>query len=108
MTEKRKRNLEKWEALISEWSASGLSVAKYCRSTGIPAWKFRYWRDKTKRGSRKSRRRGAFLEMAFSEDSASSGKLVVELSSGVLIRLEAGFDPGDLERVLRILGGASC
>ena len=108
MTEKRKRNLEKWEALISEWRASGLSVAKYCRSTGIPVWKFRYWRDKTKRCGGKSRRRGAFLEMAFTEDSASTGKLVVELSSGVLIRLEAGFDSADLEKVLRTLGGASC
>ena len=108
MTEKRRKNLEKWEALISKWRASGLTVAKYCRLTGIPAWKFRYWRDNTKRGPSESRRRGAFLEMAFSEDATSSGKLVVELSSGVRIRLEAGFDPGDLERVLRTLGGASC
>jgi hypothetical protein len=108
MTEKRKIKLEKWEAVVAGWRASGLSVAEYCRRNDIPAWKFRYWREKTNREARGAARGGRFVELPFSDSSADNGKLVVELASGVRIRLEAGFDPADLARVLRTLGGPAC
>jgi len=107
MMERRKSKLEKWEAIVAGWRASGLSVAEYCRRQGLPAWKFRYWREKTSRGARGRARRGPFVELPLS-GASDSGNLVVELASGVRIRLEAGFDPADLERVLRTLGGSAC
>ena len=108
MTERRKSKLEKWEAVVAGWRASGMSVAEYCRMKDIPAWKFRYWREKTNRGARGGARLGRFVELPFSDASGDTGRLVVELASGVRIRLEAGFDPADLARILRTLGGSGC
>ena len=65
-------------------------------------------RMKTSRVARGGARPGRFVELPFSDASADDGRVVVELASGVRIRLEAGFDPAVLARVLRALGGSRC
>ena len=106
MTEKKKRKHEEWGSVISDWRGSGLSVAKYCRSAGIPAWKFRYWSRKLS-SHEAGARKGGFREMTFAQGDIAVAGFVVELPSGVRVRLQGGFSSDDLKRLLSVLGGAA-
>lgn len=35
-----------WEELISEFEKSNSSLSYFCKTWGVPTWKFHYWRRK--------------------------------------------------------------
>ena len=88
-----------WQRIITEQEASGLKAAAFCRQRGLPTWKFSYWR-KVLSGSRgEPARAEGFMEVRARR---AAGGIWVE--SGVWrVRVEPGFDPATLRRVLEAL-----
>ena len=90
---------------MARWNATELSQVEYCRRNRISIKSFQYWRRKSERN---------FAPPALVELSAPKS-LPVSLLSGhaelclvvnqqYRIEIGKGFDPEDLERVVRVLG----
>jgi hypothetical protein len=92
-----------WEKVIEEWSATGLSQTEYCRQKRIRIKSFQYW----KRNLRRSVCAPALVELPLKLTPTamlrSSPELCVVVDQLFRIEIERGFDPEDLERVIRVL-----
>jgi hypothetical protein len=90
-----------WENHISRHSAAGLSQAGYCKLNKISLKSFQYW----KRRSRRNEPPPTLIEVPVPSPlpvlSLPQLCLVVERYR---IEIGKGFDPEDLERVVRMLG----
>ena len=104
----------RWQRLVSQWSASGLSQAEFCRRRGLQAVTFSWW--KRKLGKAPS---PAFVEVdpdsgdvRASSPIAGAGDPGIEmyevlLGNGRLIRVPPSFDDGALTRLIAVVESAS-
>ncbi len=95
-----------WEKHIEKWESSGLSQAEYCRQNGVNIKSFHHWK----------RRAGHLcckpvlvelplpgtLQPSFSPP--GQGPQFCLVNDRFRIEIGKGFDAGDFERVVRILG----
>jgi hypothetical protein len=92
-----------WEKLLEQWRTTGLSQREYCRQNKIGLRTFKYWKSKI--GSRCSN--SALVEVPLQNLPVSllrsCSRLCVVIDQHFRIEIEKGFDPEDLERVLRVL-----
>ena len=94
-----------WEKRLAQWSTSGLSQAEYCRSNNIGLKSFQYW----KRRSKLNGAPPALIEVPLSKPLAitalsASPQLCLVVDQRYRVEIAKGFDPEDLERVVRVLG----
>jgi len=94
---------EYWEGELKQWRISGKSVSGYCRSNNISVWKFYYWKKRLNGSCN-----GKFVKLSISEGMVSSTGLWIELSGGIRLIIERGFDSEELSRVLAAAGGGKC
>ena len=96
------RTVEQWRELVRAWRASGSSATVFGRERGVNARTLRWWAWHL--GSVAPRAVGAgFAEVVLSEPvPATVPDLVVELEH-VRVRVPAGFDAGELRRLLAAL-----
>jgi len=97
---------DKWQEILQDWRASNLGVAAYCRKIEVPAWKFHYWKKRLLGEGAKAS--GGFVRVKFSGGSERDSGLSIECAEGLLLRLDCGFDPVELLRVLNVLRGQKC
>jgi hypothetical protein len=96
-----------WREQIAACAASGMSAVRYCRESGIPIAKYRWWKGELKR-----RNAVAVLPALFAEvrpvlrcGAVPSPSIEVVLGGERVVRVPAGFDETTLMRVVRVLEG---
>ena len=100
-----------WRDQIAACAASGMSAVRYCRESGIPLAKYRWWKGELKR-------RDALAELPpllpalFAEirpvpryGAAPPPSIEIALGGGRMVRVAVGFDETTLARVVRVLEG---
>jgi hypothetical protein len=104
MNTRLRKKHDKWKKELHNWQISGSRISVYCRTNNIPIWKFYYWKKKFSETGQ-----GEFIKLSLSErtDTSSTG-LWIELSSGIRLVIESGFNSKELSRVLAVAGGNQC
>ena len=102
---------EHWSKVLDEWKKSGQSAAAFCRERQLPESKFWFWkreirRRRATRSSRSPRPMPARMVPVRIVQEASRQPSPIELvfSSGMSVRLSAGFDASALCQLLAALG----
>jgi len=112
-----------WSKRVERWRESGLSAKEYAAEIGVKSTTLSYWSWKlgadggdqsSETSARSGHRREAgqaagaarFVELAPSTPVASPPALELVLSSGVRVRVAAGFDEGTLTRLVRAVEAA--
>ena len=90
----REERITHWRAIIEEQSASGLSVAAFCREHNIRSGQFHWWRHRLRNIDSLAKESG-FIKLVPISKPQSSG-IRIRLSGGVFIEVEQGFDPATL------------
>lgn len=91
------------EELVREQASSGLSMAAFARSLGIPAHRLYEARNRLRRGPASSTRED-FVPLHVAHDGEAVGEPVeLRLPSGLSIRVERHFDEVALRRLLGVL-----
>ena len=88
---------------ITQWRASGLSRAAYCRQHGIVYHTTRSWNKPTEEGSRQTEPQG-FIEVlrptTTITESTSPGHATIAFPRGAVLRIPVGADPQWVGRVI--------
>jgi len=103
-----------WAKRVEQWEASGLSAAAFAKRERLVAKRLVWWRWKL-RASPSARAASPldFLPVRVVSTAtarpSTAGSIEIVLPNGRIVRVPAGFDEGDLERVLVVASGsASC
>ena len=91
--------------MLRRWKASGLSQAAFCRRAGISTVTLGRWLREFGDGEGGSR--GGFVEVRLGPSTAAAA-YDLELASGRHLRIPAGFDASELDRLLAVLGRVAC
>jgi hypothetical protein len=96
-----------WREQVAACGASGMSAVRYCRETGMPIAKYRWWKGELKR-----RNALAVLPTLFAEvrpvprcGAVPPPSIEIALACDRMVRVPAGFDETTLVRVVRALEG---
>ena len=95
------------QAVLEEYEASGLSVAEFARRHGLGPQRLRWW--KKRRAEQESPALSfvpvhvAAPQSRAARKTAEGASMEVVLASGRRIRVEPGFDAGELTRLVRAL-----
>ena len=106
MNRERTEQWPKWRGLVSEQTASGQSVAVFCRERGIREWQLYEWK---KRLRREEEAQFLSVEVKPSEPVVEAVPLVpskaieVRLPKRYSLMVEPGFDAGHLRALLSVL-----
>ena len=92
---------ERRRELLRRWRASGLSQAAFCRHRKIPAWKFRWWRNRLKGAAGASGE--LFLPLRVAPTASSAGDLELAMRGGLVLRFGADVDPAALAGIVKAL-----
>lgn len=60
----RKVLRQRWEHIVKEFEASGLTGVSFCRERGIPAWQLSYWKNVLRKATAST---PAFVELHLNE-----------------------------------------
>jgi hypothetical protein len=98
-----------WEEHLSGWQASGRSQREYCREHDLRLSGFGYWRQRLRNPDPVP----GFVPLRLDDGSSSpwvpeSAALRLVTAQGHRIEIGAGFDPGVLAELLRVLARVSC
>ncbi|HVH85733.1 MAG TPA: hypothetical protein VM912_03360, partial [Terriglobales bacterium] len=97
---------EKWRSLVSEWQASGQSVAGFCRGRQVSEALFHYWKKRLR-----VQVRPQFVELQVAKpqlrvkhfSSALGATIEVRLSNGRSLMVPPEFDASHLRALLAIV-----
>lgn len=96
----------KWQSLVSEWQASGQSVAAFCRTREVPEPQFHYWKKRLREEARPQ-----FVELEVAKpqlrpkcySSTLGSAIEVRLSNGRSLMVPPDFDANHLRALLAIV-----
>jgi hypothetical protein len=90
-----------WQATIEQWQHENSSVADFCRTRGIPQWKFHYWKRKIIIDSSDSTSTAPFVEL---KDSSNSSGIEINIhNQSFTLSIDNGFNEQTLSRVLKVI-----
>ena len=95
---------ERWRGLISRQRSGGAGIREFCAAEGVPESAFYYWRrELVRRDSEKQSagNSGSFVPVRLAGSFAAPVEL--ELGSGRVLRLGAGFEPAKVADLVRLL-----
>ena len=99
----REERITHWRAIIGKQTASGLSVAAFCREHDIRSGQFHWWRHRLRNIDSPLRKESGFIKLVpISKPQPTSG-IRIHLSGGVFIEVEQGFDPTTLRATVETL-----
>jgi hypothetical protein len=96
----------KWRKVIERQQASGLSVATFCRSNGVPASSFFAWKRRlagSSAGALSASPAGTvpgFVEATISDPRCRAGSIQIRLRGGRRVLVGRGFDRDLLAEVV--------
>lgn len=100
-------DVERARRLLREWKASGLSMSAFAKRERVSVRSLYRWRDLFGQEPE-------FAPVVVRSTPASSERVVacepfvIELRGGRSIRVAAGFDAGELTRLVEVLEGEQC
>jgi hypothetical protein len=97
----KEERITHWRAIMRNQSASGLSVAAFCREHDIRAHQFHWWRHRLRKIDSLAKESG-FIKLVPISTPQPSG-IRIHLSGGVFIEVEQGFDPPTLRAAVETL-----
>jgi transposase-like protein len=103
MNNPQSRAWQKWHEIIRRQQASGLSVAAFCRRSGVAASSLYAWKRRWAAAATP-----AFVEAKVAEEPAPpapSAAIELRLGGGRRLRVRRGFDRDLLVQVLAVLEG---
>lgn len=106
MNEERQAKRERWAEILRNWGESGMSAAAYCRERNIPSWQFNYWKKNLLSSGEEAS--DDFISFPFAGSHPTRSGLWFELSSGLRLVIESGFNADELLRVLKVVGSGEC
>ena len=86
----------------------GASIAALARRLGVKPSTLVWWRSELKRRDRKRSEPGPLLPVRLASPPAPSRDFELALPGGVQLRIPAGFDSRDFDRLLGVLVRHSC
>ena len=119
--EKRRR----WEGILSDQEASGLSAAAFCRERGLSYQTFGYWKKRLRPAhsspsssssspslfplSSVASQSGFREVCGFAQPAVEAFPRCLEIVlGGIVVRVPPRFEESDLRRVLSLVAGVSC
>lgn len=95
----------KWRRLIAAQSKSGLTVREFAAAEGVAAATLYWWRSKLRRGGRGGTELVPVdvVEDCADSDTPAHGGFEVHVDGVMTLRVPAGFDEGELRRLIRAL-----
>jgi hypothetical protein len=106
MSKQRQARFEKrqrWQGIMDEQSASGLSVARFCQERGLSKHTLGYWKKQLK-GPRPTQ--PVFREVRLAPQTPAVSSCLEIVVGTLVIRVPTGFDENDLRRVLLAVAAA--
>jgi hypothetical protein len=104
MRRRSERRQEQIRALVAEQEASGLTVAAFARKRAVSAWALYDWKRRTRhRADPRPEERVGFVQVKVADPPRGVPTLWVELSGGLRVHVPAGFDAGELRRLIEVL-----
>ena len=101
--------IEEFRRIPEEWKACGLTLQKYCESTGFSESRFYYWKAKLKESSLPSMS-GGFIPVRMSGRSSSAcsvagGKALCEVAypNGIVVRVTSDMTLDQLRQMVTLL-----
>ena len=107
MADNTEASLARWRVLVSDQTASGKSVAAFCRERGLHDWQFYDWKKRLRRAAASpflavEVAPTETLESAISETAQLAG-IELRHRRGWSLIVAPGFDAGHLRRLLSVL-----
>ncbi|MBK9386623.1 MAG: transposase [Planctomycetes bacterium] len=102
-----RRSRADWRRLLSRQAHSGLSIAEFCRREGVRPQSLSWWRWKLRTAEEQAADRAPneprFLELELTGASVADSGVAFEIAlpGDVVVRVPRGFDPRELERLVR-------
>jgi len=94
--------------VVEAWRRSGQSGAAFARAHGLSCARLMRWRDRLKRSMAPVFHPVRIVETERPVVGGVSASLELELQGGRRIRVQAGFDPELLERLVRTVESWGC
>lgn len=102
-----RREEEHRRSLVSDLERSGQSVIDFARERGISPWSLYRWRRRLAGDPAPvCAAKPDFVQVTIKATPAPRSAIQIELERGVRVNVPAGFDEGELRRLLEVL--ASC
>ena len=95
------RRRARWRELLRRWEASGLSQAAFCRQRRIPAWKFRWWKNRLSVAAAASGE--LFVPLRVAPTACSAWDMELAMRGGLVLRFGADVDPAALAGIVKAL-----
>jgi hypothetical protein len=93
----------KWRRLVSEQTASGQTVAAFCRNRGLRDWQFYDWKKRV-RGAEAAKFVAVEVAAVAKQAPAAADRAIeVRLPRGRSLVIEPDFDAGHLRALLSVL-----
>jgi hypothetical protein len=112
------RRETRWRRIIGDQGRSGLSIREFCRRGKLTETAFYFWRSELQRRQAEQEQRRpadppavpAFLPVRVAEHvgGPATGRIEIELSGGLRVRVAAPVDRQALADVLAVLEGRPC
>lgn len=93
----------KWRGLVSEQTASGQSVAAFCRERGLRDWQFYDWKKRVREAEAVEFVSVAVAAPAETSPMAAGKPIEVRLGQSRSLMVEPGFDADHLRALLAVL-----
>ncbi len=101
--------IDEFRRIHEEWKCSGLSIQKYCESTGFSISRFYYWKSKLRESSLPSPY-GSFIPVRMggrssSANTSSHSKTLCEVAypNGVVVRVTSDMTLDQLRQMVTLL-----
>lgn len=93
----------KWRALIAAQEKSGLTARAFAESRGITPTTMYWWRCRLRRRPARAELVQVVEHEVAVDDHRGSADFELRIDSAVTLRIPAGFDEGELRRLVRAL-----
>lgn len=104
------RRISRWQeeqrrSVLSDLERSGQSVAAFARERGLSPWTLYKWRRDSAGGATRliAAPEPDFVQVTVRPAEAPRSALQLELEGGLRVNVPAGFDEGELRRLLEVL-----
>jgi hypothetical protein len=92
-----------WENHVEEWKTSGLTQSEYCRQKSINRVSFGYWKKIIEQGNSALELVEVQLKALPVFETPPCPEFCIVLDQHFRIEIAKGFNPDDLEQVVRVL-----
>jgi len=107
-TRRRADREQFWSDLIGRQQRSGQSIREFCDAEGVSQPSFFSWRKRLRAQNGQPQSRFLPVQIEMPRSLTSGGRIEIQLTDGITVRVEPGFDAQALRDVLAVLERPPC